>query len=119
MATRCGDIDPGLLPFLAAQGYSVADIDKLMNKQSGLLGLCGAADMRAVSKQAANGNVTSKLAIEVRPDLSMQSSSVHMKSYSLHSQYDRILRCSNPFWTGSFSPKILCRCQNDCCCYIV
>jgi acetate kinase len=67
MATRCGDIDPGLFPFLAAQGYTISDIDKLMNKQSGLLGMCGAADLRTVKEQAANGDVTSKLAIDVRP----------------------------------------------------
>ena len=65
MGTRCGDMDPGLLPFLGAQGYNIAAIDDLMNKQSGLLGLSGHADMRTVAEHADAGHQQSKLAEEV------------------------------------------------------
>jgi Acetokinase family len=66
MGTRCGDIDPGLLPFLAGQGLSIGDIDDLMNRQSGLLGLCGHADMRSVTERARNGDADCQLAEQVR-----------------------------------------------------
>lgn len=65
MGTRSGDVDPGMLPFLAGQGYSIADIDTLLNKQSGLLGLTGHADMRGVSAQAAAGDERCRLAEQV------------------------------------------------------
>lgn len=66
MGTRCGDIDPGLLPFLAEQGMSIKDIDKLMNKQSGLLGLSGHSDWRSVSEGAQKGDERCQLAAGVR-----------------------------------------------------
>lgn len=65
MGSRCGDIDPGLLPFLSGQGMSIQDIDKLMNKQSGLLGLAGSVDLRAVIADADTGNEQSRRAVEV------------------------------------------------------
>lgn len=50
MATRCGDIDPGLVLFLQRhEGWSAAHTERLLNEQSGLLGLSGvSADMRAL-----------------------------------------------------------------------
>lgn len=49
MSTRCGDIDPSIVLYLISElGMSVADIDKLLNKQSGLLGVSGFLDMREV-----------------------------------------------------------------------
>ena len=47
MATRCGDIDPGLLSYLLRnEGLTAAQLDRLLNEQSGLLGLSGSsADM--------------------------------------------------------------------------
>ena len=65
MGTRCGDVDPGLLPFLGEQGMSIQDIDKLMNKQSGLLGLSGHSDWRSVNEGARNGDKRCQLAAEV------------------------------------------------------
>ncbi len=42
MGTRSGDLDPALLDFIAAkEGLSIRDIDMLLNKQSGLLGVSG------------------------------------------------------------------------------
>lgn len=49
MATRCGDVDPGLLLYLQrAAGLDAAQLDELLSRQSGLLGLAGSADMAAL-----------------------------------------------------------------------
>lgn len=58
METRCGDIDPAVVLYLARQGMSAVDIDELLNKQSGLLGIGGLAsgDMRGVIDAAAKSN---------------------------------------------------------------
>jgi acetate kinase len=50
MATRCGDLDPGLVTFLQrAEGLSPQDTENLLNEQSGLLGVSGTSgDMRAL-----------------------------------------------------------------------
>ena len=42
MGTRCGDLDPGI-PLQLAQtlGMTLKEVDAMLNKQSGLLGLCG------------------------------------------------------------------------------
>lgn len=47
MATRCGSIDPGVILYLARQGRSIAEIEELLYRQSGLLGVSGiSGDMR-------------------------------------------------------------------------
>ncbi|KAL4858642.1 Acetate kinase [Chlorella vulgaris] len=46
MGTRCGDIDPAITSYLAAKGMSPKEIDQMMNKKSGFLGLAGNADLR-------------------------------------------------------------------------
>jgi acetate kinase len=48
MATRPGDVDPGVLMFLLRRGFDAAAIEAILEKQSGLLGLAGASDMRLV-----------------------------------------------------------------------
>jgi acetate kinase len=66
MGTRSGDIDPGVLFHLARVGnYSVEDLDRLLNRQSGLAGLTGLSDMRAVCEAAAAGDESAKLAREI------------------------------------------------------
>jgi acetate kinase len=54
MGTRCGDLDPGVLLFLAQhQKLSAEDLNRLVNQESGLLGLSGiSSDMRELLKQA-------------------------------------------------------------------
>ena len=50
MATRSGDIDPTVPLYLQQHcGLSAADVDKLLNKQSGFQGLCGMTDLRAIT----------------------------------------------------------------------
>jgi len=67
MGTRSGDIDPGLVLFLQRElGMSFSGVDKLLNQQSGLLGLSGvSADVRALGEAASNGNAAAELALEV------------------------------------------------------
>lgn len=66
MATRCGDIDPSVpLHLMRTLGMSVDEVDRLLNKQSGLLGLCGDVDMRTILKRCELGDQTARLAIDV------------------------------------------------------
>ena len=63
MATRAGDVDAGVLNFLSSQlQYSPEKIDALLNKQSGLQGMCGMGDWRAISAAAIEGNEQAQLA---------------------------------------------------------
>lgn len=66
MATRCGDVDAAVAGILASQkGMSAEQIDALMNKESGLYGLCGDKDMRTIIKAAQGGSLKHKLALGV------------------------------------------------------
>ena len=66
MGTRSGDIDPAIYPFLHEQaGMSVADIDTLLNKGSGLKGLSGVNDFRELQRLRAEGNEDAELAFSV------------------------------------------------------
>lgn len=66
MGTRCGDIDPGILTHLQRfEGYSVEDCERMMNRQSGLLGISGiSSDMREITNAANDGNQRALLAIK-------------------------------------------------------
>jgi len=66
MGTRSGDIDPGILMHLQnVEGYSAADCERLINKESGLLGLSGiSSDMRAIEAAAEQGNHRALLALK-------------------------------------------------------
>jgi acetate kinase len=66
MGTRSGDLDPAVVFYLHREaGMSVDDIDDLLNKRSGLLGLAGANDMREVERRAAGGDQAAAEALEV------------------------------------------------------
>ena len=66
MGTRSGDVDPALPFFLADHlGISVKEIDDLLNKESGLKGICGSNDMREVIEKKDAGDVKAKLALEI------------------------------------------------------
>ena len=58
MGTRCGDIDPAIIPFIMKKENLDADgVDKLMNKESGVYGMTGiSSDFRDISTAAAEGN---------------------------------------------------------------
>lgn len=66
MGTRSGDVDPGLFDFLAAKGVSPAETNRILNRESGLLGLSGTtSDMRNLLKAARDGNRDCQDAFEV------------------------------------------------------
>ena len=67
MGTRCGDIDPSIIFFLARKGMSIDDIDTALNKKSGLLGVngIGSGDMRDTVNAAEQGNAAAANAIEM------------------------------------------------------
>ncbi len=67
MGTRCGDIDPAIVPFLQKrEGLSPEEIDNVMNKESGLLGISGVSnDSRDISEAVEDGNERAKLAEDV------------------------------------------------------
>jgi acetate kinase len=66
MGTRSGDLDPAVPYFLGSRlGMSFAEIDKLLNKQSGLLGLTGQNDLRDIEERQAQGDTEAQLALEM------------------------------------------------------
>jgi acetate kinase len=62
MATRCGSLDPGAVLWLRSR---VDDLDDLLERRSGLLGLAGSDDLRQVRAKAAAGDADAALALEV------------------------------------------------------
>lgn len=65
MGTRSGDLDPGVIGFLERDGLTSAQIDEMLNKKSGLLGLSGvSSDMREVLTAADQGNRRALLALK-------------------------------------------------------
>lgn len=68
MGTRSGDLDPAILDFVAGkEGLSLHDVDSMLNKQSGLLGVSGlTANMRELlAEEAENGDRRARLAVDV------------------------------------------------------
>ncbi|WP_153796944.1 acetate/propionate family kinase [Foetidibacter luteolus] len=65
MGTRSGDIDPSVIFHLRKVLKMTTDeVDNLLNRQSGMLGLCGYSDMRDVNKAAASGDASALFALE-------------------------------------------------------
>lgn len=67
MGTRCGSIDPAVVPFLIEKaGMTAREVDTMMNKKSGVLGVSGLSnDFRDLDEAASNGNERAELALEV------------------------------------------------------
>ncbi len=66
MGTRSGDIDPAILFYLAREsGLGIDELDTLLNKKSGLKGICGDNDMRRICESAAQENRHAKFALNV------------------------------------------------------
>ncbi|HET7188435.1 MAG TPA: acetate kinase [Gemmatimonadaceae bacterium] len=68
MGTRSGDLDPAILDFLGAkEGLTAREVELMLNKQSGLLGVSGlTSDMRELlAEEAANGDRRARLAIDL------------------------------------------------------
>lgn len=65
MGTRGGDIDPGVLIHLLRAGMSVDELDHLLTRRSGMLGLAGAIDMRDVHARATAGDRDAAAALDL------------------------------------------------------
>lgn len=67
MGTRCGSIDPAVVTFLMNNcGKSAEEVDSLMNKKSGVLGVSGvSSDFRDLTKAADEGNARAALALDM------------------------------------------------------
>ena len=66
MGTRCGDLDPAIIFYLAREtGITPGEIESILNKESGLKGICGVNDMRTVGELAKAGNQEAQLAISM------------------------------------------------------
>ena len=66
MGTRCGDLDPAVVLYIQnATGRGPKEMDKLFNKESGLLGMAGKSDVRAILEESAQGNERASLAMNV------------------------------------------------------
>jgi acetate kinase len=66
MGTRSGDVDPALPFFLAEHlGMTLKDIDGLLNKESGLKGICRTNDMREVIEKKEAGDEQASIALEI------------------------------------------------------
>jgi acetate kinase len=66
MATRSGSVDPGIFLWLQRRaGLSADDVNEALERQSGLLGLAGTADMREVLDACGRGDLDARLALDV------------------------------------------------------
>jgi acetate kinase len=67
MATRSGSVDPGLLLYVQrTHGLSAADVERMLDRESGLLGVSGVSgDMRSVLSAASGGEARAALAVDV------------------------------------------------------
>lgn len=66
MGTRCGDLDPSLPGILAKQeGLTLVEVDALLNKKSGLLGLAGSSDMRLLVERYEAGDAAARRALAI------------------------------------------------------
>ena len=67
MGTRCGTLDPATVFYLnRVGGYSIDDIDTMMNKQSGLLAVSAvSSDSRDIEEGAHNGDANCQMALDM------------------------------------------------------
>ncbi|MBZ7969806.1 acetate kinase [Campylobacter sp. RM3125] len=66
MGTRCGDMDPAIIPFISkARGLNIEEIDNLMNKKSGVYGICGYNDFRDIESRVEKGEDKARLAFDM------------------------------------------------------
>ena len=66
MGTRCGDIDPAIVPFLENKyGYTPDEMDTIMNKKSGMLGVSGISsdgrDIEAAVKEGKKNEIAQRV----------------------------------------------------------
>ncbi len=66
MGTRSGDIDQSIIMYMVNNlGYSLSDVNNMLQKESGMLGLTGFSDLRDIEERAENGDVNCQLALDM------------------------------------------------------
>lgn len=66
MGTRSGDIDPAIVYYLGTRlNMSLDEIDTMLNKKSGVLGISGNSDLRDIEERQAAGNINAQLALDM------------------------------------------------------
>ncbi len=66
MGTRSGTVDPTIVPYLVGEGMTIDEVEKMLNKKSGFLGVSGiSSDCRAVGEAAEQGNPRAQLALRI------------------------------------------------------
>ncbi|ACL69777.1 acetate/propionate family kinase [Halothermothrix orenii] len=67
MGTRCGDIDPAIIPFIMdKENLDIKEVDNVLNKKSGLYGVSGISnDSRDVEEASKDGNERATIALEI------------------------------------------------------
>jgi len=66
MGTRCGDLDPALHFYLERiTGKPFGEIEKILNRESGLKGICGTNDMREIQERVKGGDERAALALDM------------------------------------------------------
>ncbi len=66
MGSRCGDLDPAIFSYIAeTKNIKAKEVDNILNKESGLIGICGMNDMRDIHESAAKGNERAILAVDM------------------------------------------------------
>ena len=68
MGTRCGDIDPAMVPYIMRlENLDIASIENILNKQSGAWGVSGVSeDYRDIEKEYAGGDERSMIALDTQ-----------------------------------------------------
>ncbi|WP_067142871.1 acetate/propionate family kinase [Oceanivirga salmonicida] len=65
MGTRSGDIDTSIVKFLVEKGYSLDEVFNILNKKSGMVGICGSSDNREMTRLMLEGEEKSVLAFDM------------------------------------------------------
>ncbi len=88
MGTRCGDLDPSVVNYLKyTLGITGHELDEILNKKSGLLGISGvSSDKRDVERAAAEGNKRAQLASDM---LNYQIKKTHRQLHRRHGRRGR------------------------------
>jgi acetate kinase len=70
MGTRCGSIDPGIILHLVReQEYTIEELDRILNFESGVLGVSGVSnDLREIDRAIDSGNMRAKLSLDMYID---------------------------------------------------
>ena len=66
MGSRSGDLDPAIIPYIV-QNYHmpIEEVDAMLNKESGFVGICGSNDMREIIKRSQDGEEMYKIALDI------------------------------------------------------